>query len=53
MALTTGRGRTKSTRFLSMVQALLEDLRAKSIDAARKEHAQLEAFAGDRRLDLW
>jgi len=32
--------------------ALLEDLRVKSIGAARKEHADLEAFAG-RPLSLW
>ena len=31
---------------LAEANALLEDLRAKSIGPARKEHEQLEAFAG-------
>ena len=37
---------------LEEANALLEDLRAKSIGPARKEHADLEAFAG-RPLNLW
>jgi len=37
---------------LEEADALLEDLRAKSIGPARKEHADLEAFAG-RPLSLW
>ena len=37
---------------LGEANALLEDLRAKSIGPAREEHAALEAFAG-RPLSLW
>ena len=37
---------------LEEANALLEDLRAKSLGPAQKEHADLEAFAG-RSLDLW
>jgi len=37
---------------LEEANALLEDLRLKSFGAARKEHAELEAFAG-RQLSLW
>ena len=37
---------------LEEANALLEDLRVKSIGAARKEHAELETFAG-KQLSLW
>ena len=39
LAITTGRGRSKSTRFLSMVEDLLDDLRA--------EESELEAQRQD------
>ena len=45
MALTTGRGRTKGTRFLSMVRALLEDLRAEESEMeAQRQDALDEAL---------